>query len=127
MLSRSVSARMPRIVARTNGLAAGFGRPLGSCATEIAARRRVRVETFSTVVTSSFRALDRTLSLLPRIRRVSGKWAGDARMDARASYRAPRRAILADAALTDLALAGSSHDDHCDQKKPDLHWANEKY
>jgi hypothetical protein len=37
---------MPRIVALTSGLAAGFGRVLVWCATEIAARRRVRVKTF---------------------------------------------------------------------------------
>ena len=33
---------MPRIVARTNGLTAGFRRPLAPCAIEIAARHRVK-------------------------------------------------------------------------------------
>jgi hypothetical protein len=44
---------MPRIGALTSGLAAGFGRPLVLCATKIAARRRVRVETFSMIAWSA--------------------------------------------------------------------------
>ena len=46
LMFRPWARRMPRIVARTNGLVAGLRRPLAPCAIEIAARRRVRVETF---------------------------------------------------------------------------------
>jgi len=44
---------MPRIVARTNGLTAGFRRPLAPCAIEVEARHRVKVETLRVVACSA--------------------------------------------------------------------------